>query len=323
MTIGDGTVYKNFDYSLNASKLLTVRDGDLEVLLKLYNINHKALEDMIKNIREWYEKQPHLPQGQLHDQMIVGHLKTRGFSVEQAKEKIDNYFSARVKMPDVLLGREPLSPLMDKYLKEGYWVVPPMRTKENHRVILFRIVNPDMTVLDVVKLGFLMGDYRLFNETTQGDHWIFDFSNATLSHAMQFTPILISKIYYHITSCYAIKIKGLHLINVPSFGYSILALFKKIMKAKHVERLHLYEGFDKIFKVLPKEMFPSDLGGTAKMTVQDISDMWYETLQSDTWKEFFANQDKNFTVDESKRTAASKISDSFGVEGSFRKLELD
>lgn len=70
--------------------------------------------------------------------MILGHLKTRGFSVEQTKEKIDNYFSARVKMPDLLLGRAPMSPLMDKYLKEGYWVVPPMRTKENHRVLMFR-----------------------------------------------------------------------------------------------------------------------------------------------------------------------------------------
>lgn len=56
-----------------------------------------------------------------------------------------------------------------------------------------------MVVLDVARLGFLMGDYRLFNETSQGDHWVFDFSNATLSHAMQFTPMLITKIYYHIT----------------------------------------------------------------------------------------------------------------------------
>ena len=61
-----------------------------------------------------------------------------------------------------------------------------------------------MVVLDVAKLGFLMGDYRLFNETSQGDHWIFDFSNATLNHAMQFTPILMSKIYYHITVCFLI-----------------------------------------------------------------------------------------------------------------------
>lgn len=43
------------------------------------------------------------------------------------------------------------------------------------------------------------------------------------------------------------------------------------MKAKHVERLHLYDDFEKIFNVLPRELFPTDLGGTAKMTIQDIS----------------------------------------------------
>ncbi|CAH1640951.1 unnamed protein product [Spodoptera littoralis] len=323
MTIGDENVYENFDYSLNAQKLMNIRDSDLENLLKSYNINQKTLDEMVASIHEWYEKQPHLPQGQIHDRMIIGHLMTRGFSVEQCKEKIDNYFSARSKMPDVLLGRSPWSPNTERFLKEGYWIIPPMKTKENHRVILFRIVNPDMVVLDVAKIGFLMGDYRLFNDVTHGDHWILDFSNATLNHALQFTPMLISKIYYFVTSCHAIKIKGIHLVNVPVFGHSILALAKKIMKPKHAERLHLYEGFEKIFNVLPRDIFPNDIGGTANTTVQELSDAWYETLQSESWKRFFANQDKNFFVDESKRITPSKITDEFGVEGTFRKLELD
>ncbi|CAH0696568.1 unnamed protein product [Spodoptera exigua] len=323
MTIGDENVYENFDYSLNVQKIMNIRDSDLENLMKSYNVTQKSLDEMVASIREWYEKQPHLPQGQLHDRMIIGHLITRGFSVEQCKEKIDNYFSARTKMPDVLVGRSPLSSNMEKFSKQGYWVVPPMKTKENHRVILFRIVNPEMVVLDVVKLAFMMGEYRLFNDVTHGDHWIFDFSNATLNHALQFTPILISKIYYYITSCHAIKIKGIHLVNVPVFGHSILALFKKIMKPKHAERLHLYEGFEKIFNVLPREIFPSDIGGTANTTVQELSDVWHETIQSESWKRFYANQDKNFFVDESKRITPSKITDEFGVEGTFRKLELD
>lgn len=70
--------------------------------------------------------------------MIIGHLITRGFSVEQCKEKIDNYFGARNKMPDVLLGRSPFPPNMERYLREGFWIVPPMKTKENHRVLMFR-----------------------------------------------------------------------------------------------------------------------------------------------------------------------------------------
>ncbi|KAH9636572.1 hypothetical protein HF086_017154 [Spodoptera exigua] len=95
------------------------------------------------------------------------------------------------------------------------------------------------------------------------------------------------------------------------------------MKPKHAERLHLYEGFEKIFNVLPREIFPSDIGGTANTTVQELSDVWHETIQSESWKRFYANQDKNFFVDESKRITPSKITDEFGVEGTFRKLELD
>lgn len=323
MTIGDENVYENFDYSLNVQKLMNIRESDLENLLKSYNVTQKALDEMVASVQEWYQKQPHLPQGLLHDRMIIGHLITRGFSVEQCKEKIDNYFGARNKMPDVLLGRSPFPPNMERYLREGFWIVPPMKTKENHRVLMFRIVNPDFLVLDVTKLGFMMGDYRIFNEVTHGDHWVLDFSNATLNHAMQFTPMLISKIYYFITACYAIKIKGIHLVNVPVFGHSILALFKKIMKPKHAERLHLYEGFDKIFNVLPRDIFPSDIGGTANTTVQELSDAWCETLMSESWKRFYAYQEKHFFADESKRITPSKMTDEFGVEGTFRKLELD
>ena len=47
--------------------MLNIKDGDIDVLLKLYGINHKALEEMIKSVQEWYEKQPHLPQGQLRE----------------------------------------------------------------------------------------------------------------------------------------------------------------------------------------------------------------------------------------------------------------
>ncbi|XP_075984020.1 alpha-tocopherol transfer protein-like [Anticarsia gemmatalis] len=325
MTIGESTElqYPDFKYSLNSSKVLNIRDGDLEKVLKAYNVTTSGLDEMVASIREWYEKQPHLPQGQLHDRMIIGHLLTRGFSVEQAKEKIDNYFAARHRMPDILGNWEPIPANTEKYLKQGYWIIPPFRTPENHRVVIFRILNPEMVVLDAARIGFMMSDYRLFNETSQGDHWIFDLSLATLSHVIQFNPLLISKIYYHITSCYALKLKGIHLVNVPSFAHSVLALLKKIMKEKHVSRLHLYDSFDKIFNVLPRDVFPNDIGGTSNLTCQDVADTWYETLQSDTWKAFYKHQSKTFQTDESKRISSSKITDTFGVEGSFRKLDLD
>lgn len=90
-----------------------------------------------------------------------------------------------------------------------------------------RILSPEMVVLDVARLGFLMGDYRLFNETCQGDHWIFDFSNATLNHAMQFTPILMSKIYYHITVCYFFQ-ESLFFIPVLSASVFFFSIFNSM-----------------------------------------------------------------------------------------------
>lgn len=57
--------YENFDYSLNVQKLMNIRDSDLENLLKSYNVTQKALDEMVASVQEWYQKQPHLPQGLL------------------------------------------------------------------------------------------------------------------------------------------------------------------------------------------------------------------------------------------------------------------
>ncbi|KAH9636573.1 hypothetical protein HF086_017155 [Spodoptera exigua] len=71
MTIGDENVYENFDYSLNVQKIMNIRDSDLENLMKSYNVTQKSLDEMVASIREWYEKQPHLPQGQLREYLLI------------------------------------------------------------------------------------------------------------------------------------------------------------------------------------------------------------------------------------------------------------
>lgn len=40
----------------------------------------------------------------------------------------------------------------------------------------------------------------------------------------------------------------------------------------------MYNHFEEVFEVLPKEIFPSDLGGTAKLTCQDISGEFFFLL---------------------------------------------
>lgn len=43
------------------------------------------------------------------------------------------------------------------------------------------------------------------------------------------------------------------------------------MKSKMVDRLYTYNSFEELFKVIPRNIFPRDLGGDEPLTCQDIA----------------------------------------------------
>lgn len=51
----------------NVATLLRVQTEDMEAIMKHYNVTTESLNYMVKHIREWYKKQPHLPQGHLRN----------------------------------------------------------------------------------------------------------------------------------------------------------------------------------------------------------------------------------------------------------------
>ncbi|CAK1590211.1 unnamed protein product [Parnassius mnemosyne] len=124
--------------SQNVEKLLNVTPDDLDAVLRHYKITPKGLQEIVISIQEWYEKQHHLPQGQLDDKIILQHLILKGFNMEKVKDKIDNFFSAKHKMPEILLKRDPLASDFDRYLRFAFFVILPKKTSINHRVSIFR-----------------------------------------------------------------------------------------------------------------------------------------------------------------------------------------
>lgn len=73
-------------------------------------------------------------------------------------------------------------------------------------------------------------------------------------------------------------------------------------------------------KHIPKNLLPVEYGGE-NGTIQDLIEYWEKKILS--YRDFLL-EDDTFGTDESKRVAVNKHADSlFGVEGSFRKLNVD
>ncbi|XP_047999104.1 alpha-tocopherol transfer protein-like [Leguminivora glycinivorella] len=313
------------DLAINSKLLLNSDEDTLENFFLEHGFSPDYVQDMIRAVHEWYNKEPHLPAGQIHDQMIARLLIARKFSIERVKQKIDNYFTVRHKMPELLRNRDPMAPHLNKVLKSGFWIILPQKTPENHRVTMFRAPYSEGVIIsDCFKAIFMMIDYRIWNDSVIFEQIIFDYSNATFLPTVmkQLTPALIWKTVHYLSECLSPNIKGIHIINLPSIAAHALNFIKKMIKPKVAERIHVYKNVQEVFNKFPKDIIPKDLGGTYDATCQDIADAWERTLCTPQWRNYFIQQDSIHT-EESKRTTKRNFLDDYGLDGSFTKLNID
>ncbi|KPJ11584.1 hypothetical protein RR48_08326 [Papilio machaon] len=187
------------DLSYGTEKLLQVTQHDMDVVLKKYNVTHKQVQEIVDLIQDWYEKQPHLPKNKLDDRVIVRLLVATKFRIEKVKDKIDSLISIKHKTPEFLFNRDPLSPIIDEYLRYGFFAVSPKKSPDDHRVAFFRVKSPrEFEVIELIKIALMALEYRRYNDVCLGDEFVYDLSNVSFSNAVQMTPPIVTKMVYYI-----------------------------------------------------------------------------------------------------------------------------
>lgn len=85
--------------------------------------------------------------------------------------------------------------------------------------------------------------------------------------------------------------------------------------------MHIHTTNDTLAKFIPVEALPCDCGGKSK----PLKEQQEEQLKNiENNREWFLNDEATNRVNEALRVGKSKsATDLFGVEGSFKKLEID
>ncbi|KAI8442109.1 hypothetical protein MSG28_005735 [Choristoneura fumiferana] len=120
---------------------------------------------------------------------------------------------------------------------------------------------------------------------------------------------------------YGIKVKGIHLLNAPSFVDKFVFLLKQGMKQKVAERIHVHSTYEDLHEQVPKEILPKDYGGDAP-SVEKLDAAWTDLLSSEEAQRMIKDLDK-IVSDESRRTSSKFNEEYLGIPGSFRKLDFD
>lgn len=286
--------------------------------------NPKLKISDIEMLREWCEKQQHLPKpSDLH---LIMFLHSNYYSIEAAKNTIENFFTIRSHVPEFFSNRDPLG---SKELRQIFNVVfateLPGLSKQGHKILFAKLIDTDpshYSFEDSCKYFFMESDLiGLRNGICDGYIFIGDSANVSLGHVGRINPMGMKKLVTYIQEGIPVRLKGIHFINTPSVMDVIINMAKPFMKKEFWNMIHLHSSLNTLEEFVSLDLLPNEIGGKAGSIIQMHEN---EIKEIDDKREWFIEEVKLSTVDESLRIGKNKIAnDFFGVEGTFKKLEID
>ncbi|XP_050697147.1 retinol-binding protein pinta-like isoform X1 [Eriocheir sinensis] len=280
----------------------------------------------IEHIRDWLRHQPHI-NARMDDWTILRFLRGCKFSLERTKEKLDMFYTCKSLCPEWYKNRDPQDKKLRSILELGTFLPLPGYDHDGRRVVIILAGghDPKLHSMDeVFKATHLISDIMIDEDeqlSITGVVQILDLKGVTAAHALQMSPPLVKKAMTIWQDGYPMRPKGLNYINTPEAFNTVFNIFKSFMKEKMKRRVHIHgSDMESLYKEVPRDILPVEYGGT-NGTVEEIKNYWLQRLDA---RRDWLLEDEKFCVDESKRPGKAKTSaDLFGIEGSFRKLNVD
>ncbi|XP_063929737.1 alpha-tocopherol transfer protein-like isoform X2 [Zophobas morio] len=286
-----------------------------------YEKDKNLKREDIQILAEWMDKQPHLPKAT--ELQLVLFLQSCYYRLEAAKTAIDNFFTVRTLCPDIF--GTPSVETLKQQLSVSTINVLPKKTPEGYSVIVMKLLDPNpehyhnVSQINFSDLTLMLSLHQ--KGTSTGIITVFDMKGLAFGHLTRFNLVAIKKHLFYIQEAAPIRIKGVHYINVVPFMDKIMAMVKPFMKKELVQLLNFHtDSMESLFKFVPKEIMPEDYGGEGPSLA---------TLHEQNRKNLLENMDffrwlDTLKVDESKRPGKPKnAGEIFGVDGTFKKLEVD
>jgi len=279
-------------------------------------------------IKTWIKKSPHLHSIKQDDEFLKMFLRGCKFSLEKTKEKLDFFFTVRGNLPTWFDNWDPRLPEIKNIIKAGIYIPLPGYDKHGRKVIVMRggLSDPNtMKKEDEFKASGMLMESALNGDkqaVIRGIVLLQDLEGMTLSHALAVSPAVMKKAMTVWQDAYPSRPKALHFLNMPSAMESVFKMAQGFQNEKMRARNHVHPvgDYSKVQEDLGLEVLPTDFGGT-NVSLSELRDYWIDQMERN--RDWLMEQSK-YKTDESKRPGKPKShADLFGIEGSFRKLEID
>ncbi|XP_075230322.1 retinol-binding protein pinta-like [Lycorma delicatula] len=295
-----------------------------------YGMTPRGVEEDVAALKAWLYKQPHLPyiSGENVDQWLENYLITCKNSLERAKDGLDVYFSLKSLVPEVFSNRDPLHPGVVKSSKAMAVVFLPKLMPSGRRVVIFSHLQDNAEEFDPVfyyqRLNMILEVLLQEGIDYSGLEVIIDTKKCCFGHITKYNPTLLKRLFDIGMKGLPQRVNRIHIVNPCSIVETGVALFKQFMSKKLQERMVLHRRIDDLQREIPKNLLPNDFGGD-EPSLQDLNGAWQNKLME--YRQWFLHNE-SIKADETKRVGKCRFQTSleqqtFGTQGSFRKIEVD
>ncbi|KAF5292060.1 hypothetical protein FQR65_LT11326 [Abscondita terminalis] len=290
---------------------------------KEYEINKNLKKEDVDHLQQWIKKQPHLPPvhgNNFADLEMIFFLRSCLYNVEKAKVTIDNYFTLKVfsdvfikldveRMKVVMRGSQYV--LLPKLLPDGSQILYLKTTADSSEYDYFEHMwyVDNICKLLLGRKGSIEGLVSILNLESYG-----------FGHLSKIPLGGLRKYLTYLQEALPVRLMGIHFINSGSIIEKIFALAKPMLKKELFDMMHVHKDkSETLYKYVPLDFLPDELGGKGGV-ISELHEQQNELLLKSV---DILKVDEERVADESKRIHKSKLNYMFGVDGCFKKLEID
>ncbi|EFA04912.2 Clavesin-1-like Protein [Tribolium castaneum] len=289
-------------------------------ILDHFKINPASLKRDVDIIKEWIKQNPHFPQGTQDDDFIEKLLLKNKFSVTATKDRIEKYYTLKAIQAD------DMAKIRSALPKEtAPMIIPlPKLTDKLERIIIMK-ANKNMNFMDSeavqksFKLSLVVSEYGLRCDFSVSHRIIQDFEGFDPEQFRQYA-ISLATFPKPYAGAYFARVAGVEYINVPPMVENFFKGMRNFVTDKIFRRV-VHKNYESLHKNINKAYLPPEYGGELKTPLSELIDAWNKEVETNL--EVLEKLVVEEVAREHLRVGKARFDDIFGVDGTFKQLEID
>ncbi|XP_045503588.1 uncharacterized protein LOC123700422 [Colias croceus] len=304
--------------------IIHLRPDTVDYVYKSINLSKPGeMEDAIRMLRDWIEKQPHFKRKDFSDNFLRSSIIVAKGSVENAKQKLDKLCTLRSLLPESFRCNNVKEDFAHVFQLMKPLILPQL-TKDHCRLITVKVYGAmeSSHISDALKYSVVLGDYMRQCDFVREYICIFDLTDVCMTNVLTKLNLMdLRQAFTVYFEGHGLRFKGMYFITTSKLVDTLMNLLKQVIKPKLIDRIKIMKSWDEVRDIIDKDVLPVDFGGNER-SEQELHDDWLEELTNEDFQRYL--RDINSTgTDETCRPSYKFNEEYAGMPGTFKLLTVD